>query len=267
MDMLRRSLSPITDAAWKEIDEQAVKVLEARLSARKFVDVSGPHGWDYAVVPTGRLDVSKKTGPQDVRWGVHVVQPLVETRIPFEMDLWELDNIVRGAKDLDLDPVVEAAHKAALFEEEAVYHGFDPACITGLSQAGASQALALSTSSPAGIMEAVTGAVVALREQSIEGPYALVAGRELWQAIETRGEGYPLGKRVGSILDGGTVFAPHIDGGFVVSVRGGDMELVLGQDISIGFEGVKGEKARLFMAESFTFRVIEPAAIVPLVKK
>lgn len=264
MDMLKRSISPISDEAWSEIDGQARKVLKNRLSARKFVDVSGPHGWDHAVVPTGRLEVSPVSGGEDVRWGVHLVQPLVETRVTFEMDLCELDNVVRGAKDLHLDPVIEAANKIAGFEENAVYGGFEPACIVGLSQAGAGQTVSLSMGNPGEIMAGLSEAAMFLNRNAIEGPFVLVAGEHLWQIIDVLGEGYPLKKRVSSIADGGTIFCPEIDGGLLVSARGGDFELTLGQDVSIGYECTAGGKVRLFMAESFTFRVIEPNAVVPL---
>ncbi len=265
MDILKRSISPVSAAAWEEIDEQAVKVLKSRLSGRKFVDVAGPFGWDHASVPTGRLDVSKAEGKNEVHWGVHVVQPLVETRVSFEMGVWELDNVARGARDMDLDPLIEAAEKIASFEENAIFNGFEPGCIIGLSQSGSAQEISLSTGNPREIMAGLSEALVFFNRNSIEGPYALVAGPQLWQIIDVFGDGYPLKKRVSSLADGGIIFSPNIEGGFLVSKRGGDLELTLGQDFSIGYESTVGDKVRLFMAESFTFRVIEPNAVVPLV--
>lgn len=265
MDMLKRSVSPISGEAWGEIDEQARKVLRSRLSARKFVDVSGPHGWDHAVVPTGRLEVSPSEGAEEVRWGVHIVQPLVETRVTFRMDLWELDNALRGAKDLRLEPVIEAATKIAAFEENAIYNGFDPGCIEGLSQAGAGQEVALSVMNPGEIMAGLSEAAMVLNRNSIGGPFVLVAGPQLWQAMDVLGEGYPLKKRVSMLADGGTVFCTELEGGLLVSARGGDFELTLGQDASIGYESTMDGKVRLFIAESFTFRVIEPNAVVSMV--
>lgn len=264
MDILKRSVSPITDQAWNEIDEQAGKVLRNRLSARRFVDVSGPYGWDHAVVPTGRLEVSPAGAQEEVRWGVHIVQPLVEARICFQLDMWELDNIIRGARDLRLEPLIEAANRIAEFEENAIYHGFDPGNITGLAQAGSENALDISTGSPADIMSGLSEAVMAMGRNSIEGPFALVAGTRLWQALDILGEGYPLRKRVNALFEGGTIFCPEVEGGFAVSTRGGDFELTLGQDVSIGYETTIAGSVRLFMAESFTFRVIEPNAVVPL---
>ena len=267
MDILKRSISPLSDAAWNEIDEQAVKVLKSRLSGRKFVDVEGPFGWDHAVVPTGRLDVSRGEGRDEVHWGVHIVQPLVETRVSFEMDVWELDNVARGAKDLELAPLIKAAEKIASFEENAIYNGFEPGGIVGLAHTGAPQQISISTEHPRDIMAGLSEGLVFFRKNSIDGPYALVAGPQLWQIIDVFGDGYPLRKRVTSLLDGldgGMILALELEGGFLVSTRGGDFELTLGQDLSIGYESTVGDKVRLFIAESFTFRVIETNAVVPL---
>ncbi len=265
MDILKRSISPISDAAWDEIDEQAVKVLKSRLSGRKFVDVLGPFGWDHAVVSTGRLDVSAGEDKEDVRWGVHVVQPLVETRSFFEMDIWELDNVARGVKDLELDNLISAAEKIASFEENALYNGFEPGCIVGLAQAGEEHQISVTTENPRSIMAGVSEGLVFFQKSAVEGPYILVAGPQLWKAIDVAGEGYPLRKRITSLFDGGIILAPELEGGFLVSSRGGDFELTLGQDFSIGFECSTGDKVQFFMAESFSFRVLEPNAVVPLV--
>jgi uncharacterized linocin/CFP29 family protein len=264
MDILKRSLAPISAAAWAEIDEQAVRALKAHLSGRRFVDVTGPLGWDYAAVPLGRLNLPEGScDKEDVCFGVHAVQPLVEARVSFELDRWELDNIERGAKDPELAPVVEAAKKMARFEEKAIYEGFEKGCIVGLVEAGEEQAMDLCCDSGAEILSTLAKAVRRLQDEAVEGPYALVAGPALWDVLQTRSEGYPLRKRVESLVDE-IILAPHFEGALVVSLRGGDFELVVGQDYSIGFEEASNGKVRFFLSESFTFRVIDPAAVVPL---
>jgi len=50
----------------------------------------------------------------------------------------------------------------------------------------------------------------------------------------------------------------------LLSVRGGDYELHVGQDWSVGYLGHDRQTVELFLTESFTFRVLEPAAAVPL---
>lgn len=48
---------------------------------------------------------------------------MVETRISFNLDVWELDNVIRGAEDVELGPLEEAAAQAADFEDKAIYEG------------------------------------------------------------------------------------------------------------------------------------------------
>jgi uncharacterized linocin/CFP29 family protein len=48
----------------------------------------------------------------------------------------------------------------------------------------------------------------------------------------------------------------------LVSLRGGDLELVLGEDVSIGFESVGTQAVRLYLTESFTFRVLDPQVLL-----
>ena len=55
-----------------------------------------------------------------------------------------------------------------------------------------------------------------------------------------------------------------LEGGLVVSTRGGDFELSVGQDFSIGYLEHNLETVRLYIEESFTFLVLTQQAGVPL---
>jgi uncharacterized linocin/CFP29 family protein len=50
----------------------------------------------------------------------------------------------------------------------------------------------------------------------------------------------------------------------VLSKRGGDFELTVGQDFSIGYLEHNMERVRLYIEESFTFLVLTDQAAVPL---
>ena len=54
--------------------------------------------------------------------------------------------------------------------------------------------------------------------------------------------------------------AAAIQGGVLLSVRGGDYELTVGQDLSIGYADHDRHTVELYLTESFTFRVLEPRA-------
>ncbi|MFW6005898.1 MAG: family 1 encapsulin nanocompartment shell protein [Candidatus Bipolaricaulota bacterium] len=263
MDFLKRSLAPITDEGWEEIDEQAREVLANKLTGRKVVDVLEPKGWDYSGIPLGRLDI-KEDSPERVRYGIRKVLPLVETRISFELNIWELDNLSRGAEDVELSPLEDAAAEAAQFEEEVIYNGLAEAGIDGLfSSAGSSVNLPDSNS---GILEGASEAVTVFQDEAIEGPYTMIVDKELWQSIAGASDGYPLKRQLEDLIGGSIVYSPIVEDPVLVSTRGEDVQLVLGQDFSIGYEDHGTKEVKLFLTESFGFRVLEPAAIVKLVR-
>lgn len=100
MDLLRRELAPISPQGWSEIDTMARETLIANLSGRRFVTVDGPHGIGHPCVNLGRLSTPREEKGSKVSYGIHQVQPLVETRINFKLQTWELDSVGRGAKDI-----------------------------------------------------------------------------------------------------------------------------------------------------------------------
>jgi uncharacterized linocin/CFP29 family protein len=66
------------------------------------------------------------------------------------------------------------------------------------------------------------------------------------------------------ILEGPIVWAPGVKGAVVVSLRGGDFLFESGQDISIGYDSHDSDVVRLYLQESFSFRVATPEAAVAL---
>ena len=107
-----------------------------------------------------------------------------------------------------------------------------------------------------------------LRQAGINGPYALVLAAPIYaQVLAAAEDGYPLAKRITQqVLDGPLVRAPAIDGGVLLSVRGGDYERHLGQDLSVGYLARPIGRRWSCWTPVFTFRVLEPAAAVPLTR-
>lgn len=266
MNDLLRELAPVSDAAWSEIETEARRTLELTLAARKLVDFSGPEGWAASAVGVGR------TQPLDERLGDTVesrlrqAQPLVEARVPFEVSRAELEAIGRGAKDPDLEPVTRAAREAALAEDRSVFHGYAAGGIRGLCEAATNPALSISDDYEAypGIVAQATSE---LRTADVNGPYGIALGPDCYVGLhKTIGRGgRPVIDQIRRILDGPVVWAPGVRGAAVLSLRGGDFELTVGQDFSIGYLDHSAESVRLYLQESFTFRVLSPDAAVPLV--
>ena len=53
---LLREHAPISDSNWKLLDDEARERLGVLLAARKLVDFSGPHGWEYSATNLGRVE-------------------------------------------------------------------------------------------------------------------------------------------------------------------------------------------------------------------
>jgi uncharacterized linocin/CFP29 family protein len=265
-DLLKRDLAPITPDALAAVDAEAARVLKLNLAGRRLVDFKGPHGWQLAAVNTGRLDPCAGGGP-DVQLGIRRAQPLVEVRVPMKISLAELDAVARGATDPDLAAVVAAAEKAAHAEDSAIFNGLAAAGIKGIIPASPHAPHKL----PADVRE-LPGAILAaretLRQAGVSGPYALALAAPIYaQVLAAAEDGYPLAKRLTQqVLDGPLVRAPAIEGGVLLSLRGGDYELHVGQDLSVGYAAHDRQSVELYLTESFTFRTLEPAAAVALLR-
>ena len=66
------------------------------------------------------------------------------------------------------------------------------------------------------------------------------------------------------VPEGEIIWAPAIDGAFVLTTRGGDFDLTLGQDLSIGYLGHDAETVQLYFQQSMTFQVNSAEAAVAL---
>jgi uncharacterized linocin/CFP29 family protein len=264
MSLLKRNHAPILSEAWDAIDEEAMRVLKLNLAGRKLVDFKGPHGWSLAAVNTGRLEMLKEAPVADVTAGVRSVQPVVELRSNFRLDIGDLDSIARGAVDPDLSEVVKAAERIARAEDSAIFNGYKAGQIDGIIDT--SPHAPITVSAVEAWPQAIVSAKETLRAAGVAGPYAIALGRKAYDELSAGSEdGYPLRKRVErNIIDGLFVWAPAIEGAVVLSTRGGDFELTVGQDLSIGYTHHDKNKVELYITESFTFRVLEPTAAVVL---
>jgi uncharacterized linocin/CFP29 family protein len=266
MDDLRRKLAPIPKSAWHEIDEEARKHLKVILAARRIVDFTGPLGWTASAVELGRTDALAR-GPGDgVKAALRRVQRLVELRADFELQRSELDALARGAKVIDLDPLRDAARKIGVAEDRIIFHGYPEAEIQGIVEAAAASSVSLSSDYEKYPL-AVSEALYRLQSEGVGGPFAIALGPDCYRGLTgtTTPSGYPVLQHVQRLIEGPVFLAPGVRGAVVASLRGGDFELVVGRDFSIGYQDHTTTSVRLYLEESMTFRVLSPEAAVPLV--
>lgn len=258
--MLKREMAPLTALAWDEIDSRAEEVLKSRLTARKAVKVVGPKGLDFTSLSEGRLEVIDDPD-STVAAGIYKVQPLIEARVSFALNRWEMDNLTRGAKNIDLSNLEEAAKKIAEFEEIAVYRGFEAGQIKGLDCVGANKKIPFGKTD-ASIMEAISKGMITLREKFEAGPFVLIVGEEAYNRLNKSSQGYPLIKRIESLISGKILLSTVLEGAFLIPYDNSNFELTIGQDFAIGFDFYDQENIHLFITESFTFRVLDENIII-----
>src|ERR1700738_3071309 len=133
MNNLHRELAPISDAAWSQIEEETARAIKRSLAGRRVVDVQGPGGMALPAIGTGHL--RNVAAPGDgILARQREVKPLVELRVPFELDRQQIDDVERGANDSDWQPAKDAAKLLAFAEDRAIFEGYAAAGIGGIRE-------------------------------------------------------------------------------------------------------------------------------------
>src|SRR5215470_1222637 len=254
MNNLHRELAPISTAAWADLEAEARRTFERHVAGRRIVDVSDPGGLQLAAVDTGHLDAIDPPA-EGVVAHLRRSQPIVELQVPFTVDREQVNDVERGARDADWQPVKDAARQIAFAEDRAVFEGYAAARIEGIRASSSNPPLTL-PAEPRAYPTAVSQAVSALRLAGVAGPYALALGADAYTLVsEAADYGYPIREHIARVIDGDIVWAPAIDGAFLLTTRGGDFELRIGQDLSIGYTAHDATSIQLYFQETLTFLV------------
>ena len=263
MNNLHRELAPISDAAWAQIEEEITRTFKRYVAGRRAVDVKGPAGSALSAVGTGHLR-SIAASREGVVARQREVKALVELRVPFELNRQTIDDVERGANDSDWQPAKDAARQIAFAEDGAIFEGYETAGIEGLRQGTSNPKMSL-PSDVRQYPDAIAQGLSQLRLVGVNGPYAVLLGAQAYTALaETSDHGYPVLEHVKRLVEDKIIWAPAIDGAFVMTTRGGDFELHIGQDLSIGYLSHTDAAVRLYLQETFTFLLLTSEASVAL---
>ncbi|HEY3831554.1 MAG TPA: family 1 encapsulin nanocompartment shell protein [Acidimicrobiia bacterium] len=263
-----RRLAPVSGRGWAEIDGEAKRTLGLTLGARRLVEWSGPHGDDLCAVATGRLAPGPGGCAHDHAATMYrrLSVPVVDLRAEFSIPRAELEAIDRGARDADLSAVVEAARSIACAEDSLVFNGCADLDIRGVGEASPHPSVQLSDDY-AQYPATVAHAVAVLQAAGIGGPYGIAVGPRCYTGIIETTElgGYPVLRHIETVLGGGPIVrAEAVDGAIVMSQRGGDFEIVSGNDLGITYISHDAEKVVLRLDESLTFVDTTPDAAIAL---
>ena len=261
MNNLHRELAPISSEAWAQIEEETSRTLKRYFAGRRAVDVQGPGGSELSAVGTGHLNGIAAPG-DGILARQREAKALVELRVPFELSRQTIDDVERGANDSDWQPAKDAAKLIAFAEDRAIFEGYSAAAIQGLRQFTSNPPMSL----PGDVRdypEAIAQALSQLRLVGVNGPYAVLLSADAYTALaETSDHGYPVLEHVKRLVKDQIIWAPAIEGAFVLTTRGGDFALYLGQDVSIGYLSHTDKAVTLYLQETFTFLPLTSEASV-----
>jgi uncharacterized linocin/CFP29 family protein len=263
MNNLHRELAPISEAAWADIEEEASRTFKRHIAGRRVVDVQGPGGVALSAVGTGHL--KKLAPPSDgVIARQREVNPMVELRVPFDLDRQQIDDVERGANDSDWQPAKDAARLLAFAEDRAIFEGFAAAGIGGVRK-GTSNPIMTLPADVRGYPDVIAQALSQLRLVGVNGPYSVLLSADAYTGLsETSDQGYPVLDHIKRLVDGEIIWAPAIDGAFVLTTRGGDFDFHIGEDVSIGYLSHDDKTVRLYLEETFTFLLLTTEASIAL---
>jgi uncharacterized linocin/CFP29 family protein len=263
MNNLHRELAPISEGAWAQIEEEASRTLKRYLAARRVVDFKGPGGTMLSAVGTGHLRNVEAPGDGIIA-RQREVKALVELRVPFELERHAIDDVDRGANDSDWQPLKDAAQRIAFAEDRAIFEGYAAAGIQGIRQ-GTSNPVKVLPVDTVHYPDAIAEALSQLRLVGVNGPYKVVMGADAYTALsEASDHGYPVIQHIQRLVNEDIIFAPAIAGAFVLTTRGGDFDLHIGQDVSIGYLSHSEKTVALYLQESLTFLLLTSEAAVAL---
>src|SRR5215469_4500049 len=263
MNNLHRELAPVSDGAWAQIGDEAARTFKRYLAGRRVVDVSGPAGEAFSAVGTGRVHDIDPPG-EGVQARQRQAVALVELRAPFRLDRQEIDDVDRGAQDSNWQPVKDAARQIAFAEDQAIFEGYPAGGIGGIRAGVTNPPVSL----PADVRaypEAIAQALGRLRLAGVDGPYSVVLSSDAYTGVsETTDHGYPVIDHIKRQLSGDIIWAPAISGAILLTTRGGDFSLQLGQDASIGYLSHTDSTVDLYLQETLTFLMFTGEAAVNL---
>jgi len=263
MNNLHRELAPISDTAWADIEKETTRTLKRHLAGRRVVDVHGLGGVGLSAVGTGHLKTITAPG-EGILANQREVKALIELRVPFELNRQQIDDVERGANDSDWQPAKDAAQKIAFAEDRAIFEGYPAAGIGGIRQGTSNPSVTL----PVDVRrypDAIAQALNLLRLVGVNGPYSVLFSAGAYTALaETSDHGYPVLEHVKKLVKDEIIWAPAITGAFVLTTRGGDFDLHIGQDVSIGYLSHTDTIVRLYLQETLTLLLLTTEAAVAL---
>lgn len=256
---LGREDAPLSAETWKQLDAAMIESAKSQLSGRRLIGIEGPFGFGLKVVPLSDCEIA-----EGITSSPFIPVNLVTSS--FFLNKRDLAASEKNGLLLDLDPVAAAAMACARKEDGIIFSGIQDT--PGLLGAEGSSSLPLAKWDKVGAAaDQLINAVTLLDDAGFHGPYSMGLAPAQYNLLLRR---YPQGDgteldHIRTIIGGDVIKAPVLKKGGVLLASGRQYcSLVIGQDMSIGFNGPAGDAFEFSISESLALLIRAPEAICVL---
>jgi len=256
---LGRTEAPLGPETWKLLDSTMIEAAKSQMAGRRILTIDGPFGFGLKVIPVNDCDME-----EGISGSTFV--PVNEIKSEFSLGKRDLASFEKDRLILDLGPVACAAIDCAAKEDQIIFHGVQGA--PGLLTAEGSSVQTLTKWDKIGTAaDQVIESVTKLDDAGFHGPYCMALAPSLYNLLLRR---YPQGDgteldHIRNIVTDGVVKAPVLKKGGVLLASGRQYAtIVVGQDMTIAFNGPVDDSLDFYVIESLALLIRTPEAICVL---
>ncbi len=253
---LGREDAPISAETWKLLDTTMIEAAKSQLSGRRIISIEGPYGFGLKAIPLNDCAIAEGISRSSFI-------PVNQVTSLFTLNKRDLAASERERLILDAGPVACAAMDCAAKEDSIIFNGLLDT--PGLMSVEGSVSQPLTKWDKVGnAADQIINAVTRLDDAGFHGPYCMALAPSQYNLLLRR---YPQGDgteldHIRTILAGDVVKAPALKKGGVLLASGPQFcSLVIGQDMSIGYNGPYGESLEFSISESLALLIRMPGAI------
>jgi uncharacterized linocin/CFP29 family protein len=256
---LGRSEAPLGAETWKLLDSTMIESAKGQLAGRRIITIDGPFGFGLKVIPVNDCDLEEGISSS-------AFVPVNMIKSEFSLGKRDLASFEKDKLILDMDPVACAAIDCAAKEDHMIFHGMQGS--PGLLTAEGSSSQTLTKWDKIGTAaDQIIESVTKLDDAGFHGPYCMALAPSLYNLLLRR---YPQGDgteldHIRTIVSDGVVKAPVLKKGGIVLASGRQyVTLVVGQDMTIAYNGPIGDNLDFQVIESLALLIHAPQAICVL---
>jgi uncharacterized linocin/CFP29 family protein len=258
-DILMRGDAPLSGEEWAKLDELVTGVARKLLVGRRIVELTGPLGLGTQAVPLLTVDTSDGVAQVSER-GFLTLSVLEQD---FELAWQDMTSAQSHGLPLELGPAAVASAACANQEDRLLFD-------TLLNAQGRCTAKLGNWDEPGQALESIVAATEQLVGSGFVGPFAVVLSPSLFAKTQrvAHGMGRLVSKLIKDVAEGGLFRSPLLDAnqGIVLAQGRHNLDLVVGQDLTVAYLGNEDLDHRFRILESLVLRIKRPGAICTLKK-